>query len=150
MIGMETFTQSGAYTYNTTTVNGYDSIATLNLVINYSDTSKRCFSMRFNLFMDGQDFSKTAYILLTQSHHLVAIQLHILTLLYINFYEVDQQIHCDSFTWINGDYLSSVNDILYVSNNFNKWDRENNDVSSWIANGSNQVSSDDDAIKLIS
>ncbi|MBH83340.1 MAG: hypothetical protein CMP70_01525, partial [Flavobacteriales bacterium] len=114
-------TESGTYTFTTTNAVGCDSTATLNLTINNSnngfDTQVHCDTYTW---IDGVTYTSsnnTAKYTLTNllgCDSVVTLNLIILN----SITSVDTQVHCDSYTWIDGiTYTSSNNTASWTLTN---------------------------------
>tara|TARA_B100001250_G_scaffold125620_1_gene106843 strand:+ start:3724 stop:7746 length:4023 start_codon:yes stop_codon:yes gene_type:complete len=114
-----TYTSSNnTATFMLTTADGCDSLSTLNLTINNSfsitDTQVHCDSYTW---VDGNTYTSsnnTATILYTNSLGCDSIVNLDLTI-YNSSSSTDTQVHCDSYTWVDGNtYTSSNNSATFM------------------------------------
>ena len=62
---------------------------------------------------------------------------------------VDTQVHCDSFTWLDGvTYTESNNSATFISYQHEKWNTPNGDTTNWLNFGTNIIEQDDDAVRI--
>jgi hypothetical protein len=117
----QTYTESGEYSNTYTNVNGCDSTHTLNLTINSTtfgtDTQVHCYTYTW---IDGNTYNEsnnTATFILTNSNNCDSVVTLDLTINNSNTI-VDTQVHCDTYTWIDGNtYTSSNNTATYTLTN---------------------------------
>ena len=67
-------------------------------------------------------------------------------------FEVDNQVHCDSFTWIDGNTYTESTDSVFATTYFHeKWNLANGDTSQWLTfdSSTNEITQDGDAVKII-
>ena len=122
----ESYTESGEYQQTFTATNGCDSIVTLHLTINHSNTGvdehTACDSYTW---IDGETYTEStnepAFTLTNAEGCDSVVTLH-LTVNHSNT-GVDEQTACDSYTWIDGiTYTESTNEPTFTLTNANGCD----------------------------
>ena len=122
----QNYNQSGIYTYSGISVDGCDSVVTLDLTILNSDTGidqqSHCDSY---IWIDGNEYTSsnnTATVTLTNEVGCDSVVTLDLTIFNSNTV-IDQQTHCDEYTWIDGvTYYENNNTATYTLTNQNGCD----------------------------
>ena len=116
--------------------------------VSTTDTQVHCDSYTWIDGITYNESNNTATQVLTNSVGCDSIVTLDLTILNSSI-ETDIQVHCDSFTWIDGiTYTESNASATFVSNHLEKWNTPNGDASNWLAFGTNIITEEDDAVKI--
>ena len=117
----ENYTESGEYQQTFSAANGCDSVVTLHLTVNYSNTGideqTACDSYTW---IDGNTYTESTNVpifTLTNAEGCDSVVTLHLTVNYSNA-GVDEQTACDSYTWIDGNtYTESTNEPIFTLTN---------------------------------
>ena len=95
-----TYDSSGTYTFNTTNVDGCDSIATLNLTINYSDATSSSVTACDTYTWEGQTLTTSGVLTHTYTNASGCDSIHTLTVTINNSDATSSSVTaCDTYTW---------------------------------------------------
>ena len=113
----EVYTESGEYTYNTTTIDGCDSVATLNLTINYSSSSETDITACDSYLWNGEIYTSSGTYTYNTTTAAGCDSLATLNLT-INYSSSsgEEVTSCDSYEW-NGELYteSGVYNINFIN-----------------------------------
>ena len=106
------------------TINSCDSTAILNLIINNSNTNNESIAACESFDWNGVTYTESGTYTYVNTNEFGCEQINILDLtIHQTTYGIDQQLHCDEYTWINGITYTENNNIeTFTLTNFNGCD----------------------------